>query len=81
MNTLARLLQVLDIGVVLDVGANKGQYAAGLRNRYQFAGEIHSFEPLSAAFAELATRSAKDARWHAHHMALGSQAGNSAVHI
>jgi FkbM family methyltransferase len=40
------------INLVLDVGANVGQFGLSLRNR-GYAGQIMSFEPVSDAFNEL----------------------------
>src|SRR5215218_999894 len=57
--------QLLDgVDVVLDVGANTGQYGALLRE-LGFAGRILSLEPVAEAFAELAGRAAADGAWEA----------------
>lgn len=72
----AQLMAVLnDAGIehVIDVGANRGQYARSLR-RHGFAGNIISFEPLPQPHAELVQLAAKDALWQiAPRMALGDQ--------
>ena len=46
----ARLLTSERVDLLLDVGANEGQYAVRMR-RAGFQGRMISFEPLSAAFA------------------------------
>jgi hypothetical protein len=48
-------LQTRQVNVVLDVGANSGQYASGLR-KAGFNGRIISFEPLSEPFIDLRNR-------------------------
>lgn len=61
------------IETVLDVGANRGQYAAHVR-RVRPDVSVHSFEPLPAPFDVLAQAAAADSRWHAHNVALGRTA-------
>ena len=57
---LTHYLQLYKVSLVLDVGANVGQFAQGLRAA-GFAGRIISFEPLRQAHAVLACKA--DARW------------------
>lgn len=68
------------IGVALDVGANRGQFASQLRTR-GFAGVIHSFEPLAAPFAALAGMAARDPRHYAHCLALSDGAGEAEIFV
>ena len=70
----ASLLRNLGITTVLDVGANVGQYAMGLR-RWGFAGRIISFEPQSLAFAQLQASAKEDGNWKAVNTALGDKKG------
>ncbi len=65
---------------VLDVGANKGQYAAKLRAA-GYGGWIVSFEPVAADFEVLAQRAAQDPRWSVHQMALGRESGEIAMNV
>lgn len=68
---ITHLMRLQHVDVALDVGANRGQYAALLR-RHGYAGRIVSFEPLSALHAYLVERAAVDPRWQiASRMALG----------
>jgi FkbM family methyltransferase len=74
-NALARRLHLMErwgIDLVLDLGANTGQYARGLR-RAGYAGRIVSFEPLSSAHARLARNARGDRLWHAERMGLGAR--------
>lgn len=74
------LLRRCNIDVVLDVGANRGQYAKNLI-RSGFGGRIISFEPLPDAFEILQSRSQKVPGWDAVPLALSSQAGEATLNI
>ncbi|CAN5884388.1 FkbM family methyltransferase [soil metagenome] len=71
---LKRVIDKLDIDVVIDVGANTGQTVDELRS-LGFDGHIVSFEPTPHLFAELVVKYAEDPFWHGHQLALGSTAG------
>ena len=62
---LAKALRVRNIDIVLDIGANVGQFACGLR-RAGFTGRIISFEPLSSAHAQLRRAAKGDKNWLVH---------------
>lgn len=69
------------IDLVLDVGANKGQFASEIRS-CGYAGSIVSFEPLSEAHSLLQQASACDAHWSAHpRCALGDHNGEVEINI
>jgi FkbM family methyltransferase len=73
-NALARqirLMQLRGIDLVMDVGANTGQYGRRLR-KAGYHGEIVSFEPLDAAFASLQRTAKRDKNWRAARLALGA---------
>ena len=53
--SLVDLLHRLEVGNVIDVGANKGQFAQQLLDK-GYRGTVHCFEPLETAHAELAAR-------------------------
>src|SRR5438309_11126280 len=56
MSRLAKQLQVNNCTVVLDVGANTGQFASGLFDEGYYDGEIISFEPLPDAHDRLVAK-------------------------
>ena len=67
------LFDVQKIDTVLDVGANRGQFATGLRQQAGFHGRIVSFEPTPDALAELEQKAANDLTWSAMACALGAR--------
>lgn len=67
---LVHQLEALKVNVVLDVGANSGQFGAALR-RAGYKGRIISFEPLSGPFALLSRKAATDQLWECRRCALG----------
>lgn len=74
-------LRKLGIDLVLDVGANQGQFASGIR-RGGYAGNIVSFEPLSEAHGKLLLASAADAKWDVcPRCALGDYDGEVEINI
>lgn len=80
---LARRKQLLDsynVDLVLDVGANTGQYATELRE-IGYRGRIVSFEPLSSAYRVLSEMSAGDMLWDTYNHALGDEEGDATINI
>lgn len=74
-------LQKFGIDLVLDVGANKGQFAAEIR-RGGYAGSIVSFEPLSEAYGGLLQASKGDNKWEIYpRCALGDHIGEVEINI
>jgi FkbM family methyltransferase len=76
----SRLFQALEIDLVIDVGANEGQYAKLLRAR-GYQGQIVSFEPIPKAFNSLSSAFAKDANWKGHNIALADTDGISRFNV
>lgn len=74
-------LRKFDIDLILDVGANIGQFASDIR-RGGYAGNIVSFEPLSDAHAELLKSSEGDSLWDVcPRCALGAHEGDLEINI
>jgi FkbM family methyltransferase len=78
---LALLLAARRLDLVLDIGANSGQWAQQLR-RAGYRGDIVSFEPLSQAHHQLTHNARRDARWTiAPRLALGERNDEIEIHI
>jgi len=75
-----KLFRHYGINLVLDVGANIGQYGRDLRcNGY--AGRIVSFEPLTSALARLQAAAQNDPHWQVVPLALGDQNTRAKLNI
>jgi len=70
-----------DVDTVIDVGANRGQYRDFLRTEVDYAGPIHSFEPVSGLSEFLKARAADDPHWYIHHCALGRTEGETTINV
>jgi FkbM family methyltransferase len=76
---LAWLLHDLDVDLVLDVGANRGQFGRAVRE-LGYAGPLVSFEPAALPRAALADLAAADGAWSIRAEALGSRTGKAQLH-
>jgi FkbM family methyltransferase len=76
---MERLMRDFGVDLVVDVGANRGQFASSIRAFY--AGAILSFEPVSGVFDELARTAATDPEWHVQKLALGDQDAEMTIHV
>jgi FkbM family methyltransferase len=77
---LIDFLQSRSVDLVLDVGANSGQFARLMRDR-GYAGEIISYEPVSEVFEMLMSHAAADRKWQVHNIALGSNPGTAVINV
>lgn len=77
---LKGLLKRYRVDLVLDVGANRGQYGRRLR-QCGYTGRILSFEPVPEVFAHLADAAAEDDQWDVHQMALGRERAELDMHV
>jgi len=75
------LLEAFGIDVVLDVGANRGQFALELI-RAGYLGRIVSFEPLSSAHAVLVEASHRHPQWVvAERCAISDRSGTAVLNV
>jgi FkbM family methyltransferase len=73
-------LRTLGIQTVIDVGANEGRFARGLRDG-GFRGRIISFEPIAETFARLQEAAAGDRSWECHPFALGDADADATITV
>ncbi|HUT50321.1 MAG TPA: FkbM family methyltransferase [Alphaproteobacteria bacterium] len=78
---VVQLLELHGIEAVIDIGANEGQYARGLREA-GYRGRIISVEPGADAHGKLQAAVADDPHWTAAaRMALGETPGDATLHL
>jgi len=75
-----RLLKHREIDLLIDAGANSGQYAAWLRS-LGFMSPIVSFEPVSSAYAALEATAARHGSWICRRQALGDAPGTAVINV
>jgi len=66
--------------LVLDIGANSGQYASSLRT-LGYRGRIVSFEPLNDAFNKLKIAASGDSLWQVVNCAIGASSGHVEINV
>jgi FkbM family methyltransferase len=78
---LITFLESRNVDLVLDVGANRGEYGDQLF-RWGYAGKVVSFEPTSDAW-ELLRREMKryPGRWDGRNIALGAECGAVQINV
>lgn len=74
------IIRELKPDVVLDVGANVGQFGRRLRQG-GFTGRIISFEPMAKAFEKLSRVSDSDPLWEVHNFGLGREKATAEIHV
>jgi FkbM family methyltransferase len=79
--SIVALLRKEEINLVLDIGANLGQFADGLLAA-GYSGRIVSFEPLSTIHSQLRANASRYPNWTvADRTALGEKAGSVRIHV
>jgi FkbM family methyltransferase len=76
-----KLLAAYDVDLIIDVGANTGQFAQEMRRTLGYTGRIVSFEPLQSAFSQLAENARTDPNWTVLNYALGERNERRELHI
>lgn len=77
---LRHLLRDFQIDLVIDVGANIGQYGDSLLEM-NYQGSILSFEPINSVFEKLKVRARKHSKWQVFNHALGEESGQIMINI
>jgi FkbM family methyltransferase len=77
---LTEILALLQVNLILDVGAHFGEFGELLRD-VGYAGVIVSFEPIDENYRELMKRTKHDRRWYAYKLALGDQDGTATINV
>lgn len=75
-----RLLSARGVDLVLDVGANEGQYGKAMR-KLGYRGRIASFEPMQRAYAVLSSTAEPDGNWQTYPFALGDEQSLHEIHV
>lgn len=77
---LMKLFQTHDINLLLDIGANTGQFAMNIQI-YGYKGRIVSFEPVQSAYDELSKNAARVSDWTAMHMGIGDEIREMKINV
>lgn len=76
-----RIIAAHAIDLIVDVGANVGQYKDFLRLEAGYGGDIVSFEPQPGLAALLDEKAREDAGWSVHHCGLGSEEAELTLNV
>jgi hypothetical protein len=74
------LIQHNQIDMILDIGANIGQFGGEMRN-LGYKGKIISFEPMKEAFGKLSKNASSDADWSVHNYSIGERDGETTINV
>jgi FkbM family methyltransferase len=74
-------IRFLDVDMVFDVGASRGQYAIQLRRHVGYQGPLISFEPLAEPAAQLRRVSQSDPKWEVRQCAMAADTGTTTINV
>ncbi len=81
LSRIKNFMSLLNTDLVLDVGANKGQFARSIRNT-GYVGKIISFEPLSEVYDNLIRNSENDKKWKVYpRCAVGNSNSEISINV
>lgn len=78
--TFGNFLRTRHIDLIVDVGANLGQFAEGTRAR-GYTGRVQSFEPVGKIYHALEQRATRDPKWTVTRAALGAAPGEVQINL
>lgn len=78
---LRRLIAMLDVDMVFDVGGNVGQYGLQLRNQIGYRGPLLSFEPIPQAASRIRLLTQSDAAWQVRECAIDNSQGRARFNV
>ena len=78
--TFAQFLRTRPIDLIVDAGANLGQFAQSVRKK-GYTGRISSFEPVGYVFDALKRFADKDPKWDISKSALGDKEGFADINV
>lgn len=79
--TLRRLISLLSVDMVFDVGANIGQYGLQMRRKVGYRGPIISYEPMPHAAEKVRNLARKDNLWEVKQLAIDRMPGKAQFHV
>jgi len=78
--SLGDFIRSRNVDLVLDIGANVGQYCRDLRFE-GYKGDIVSFEPIKAVYDELSSYMMHDKRWRGENVGIGSSCSTATIAV
>lgn len=75
-----KLINTHEIDTLLDIGANVGRYVRIMRHA-GYKNQVISFEPMNAAFEELAKHAKRDKNWIGYNYGLGDENTQTEINI